>query len=461
MNRKMLNTAAAAIAIALSACMQVASAQETLTVMLSGVKEAKGSVRVGVCDDPKKPFPGFCSAYLGSAEAKAGETTVTITGMKPGTYALQMFHDLNDDGMLNFPAEGVAYGNDATYPPSFAAASVKVAGPTSTSARMLYAPGGAAAAAPTDPMFVVTLAGTVRMGATGVPAGPGITKIDVRDNGLYGELYAPTGKANLPAIIILGGSEGGLTIASTTAASFNRQGYAVLVLAYFAEVGLPRTLQSVPVEYFDKAIAWLKARPEVNPAKIGAIGGSRGSEAVLLMASRSRDVKAVMAFAPSGIMGGGVDPQNMMKPSAAWSLGGKDLPYVFPDLTRTGGDVLIAGLAVKPDAEIASELINGPILLISGEDDRLWPSTPLANQLVARLKAKGFKHGVEHLVYPGAGHYVFVGDPTGRPAPAPGSVSPAGPGGMSLGGTPEANYKAWTDSWPRVLKFFDDALKRN
>lgn len=61
-NRKMLNTAAAAVAIALSACMQVASAQETLTVMLSGVKRAKGSVRVGVCDDPKKPFPGFCSA---------------------------------------------------------------------------------------------------------------------------------------------------------------------------------------------------------------------------------------------------------------------------------------------------------------------------------------------------------------------------------------------------------------
>jgi dienelactone hydrolase/uncharacterized protein (DUF2141 family) len=452
-NRKLNNAAIAAIALGLPACMPAASAQETVTVTLSGVSEARGRVVVALCDDTTKVVPGCRGAYEGRADAKAGETMVTIPGVKPGAYAVQVYHDANSDGAFNFPAEGYAYGNEAAYPPTFAAASIKVSGPTTARTKMNYA-----AAAPTDPMYVVTLAGTVRMGATGMPASPGVTKTDVRDNGLYGELYAPTGKTNLPAIIVLGGSEGGLTSASTTAASFNRQGYAVLVLAYFAEVGLPRTLENIPVEYFDKAVSWLRARSEVNPAKIGAVGGSRGSEAVLLMASRNADIRAVMAFAPNGIMLKGIDPQAMTRDAAAWSLDGKALPYVFPDFTRTGLDMYTSVLKSKPGAEIASENINGPILLISGEDDKLWPSTPLANQVVARLKGLGFKHSVQHLSYPGAGHYVFAGDVSGRPAPQPGAAT-AAPGGMQLGGTPEANYHAWTDNWPKTLKFFDDALK--
>jgi uncharacterized protein len=450
MIRKLTSAAAAAIALGLPAY-----AQETVTVTLTGVNEARGRIVVALCDDTTRMVPGCFGAFAGQADAKAGETTVTIPGVKPGAYAVQVFHDANSDGAFNFPAEGYAYGNEAAYPPSFAAASIKVAGPTSARTKMNYA----AAAAPTDPMYVVTLAGTMRMGATGVPASPGVTKTDVRDNGLYGELYAPTGKTNLPAIIVLGGSEGGLTSASTTAASFNRQGYAVLVLAYFAEVGLPRTLENIPVEYFDKGIVWLKGRPEVNPAKIGAVGGSRGSEAVLLMASRNKDIKAVMVFAPNGIMLKGIDPQAMGRASSAWSLGGKELPYVFPDFSRTGLDMYTSVLRSKPGAEIASENINGPILLISGEDDQLWPSTPLANQVVARLKSKGFRHSVQHLSYPGAGHYVFAGDVSGRPAPQPGAAASATPGGMNLGGTPEGNFKAWTDNWPKTLKFFDDALK--
>lgn len=460
MIRRLINAVFAAIAVGLPALAYapVAAAQDTVTVTLANVNEAKGVVRIYLCDDPRT-FGGPCQGPEGSAEARAGETTIVITGVKPATYAMRAIHDANNDGALNFPAEGYAFGNDTPYPPTFASASIKVAGPTSTRARMTYA--SASTAAPSDPMVVITMAGPVRMGAKGAPAPDGVTKTDVRENGLYGAFYAPTAKTNLPTLIVLGGSEGGLTSASYTALSFVRQGYAVLALAYFAEVGLPRTLEGVPLEYFDTAIDWLKQRPEVNPSKIGAVGGSRGSEAVLLMASHNKDVKAVMAFAPGGLILPGIDLQDP-KTEAAWTLGGKDLPYVTLDYARHKPgtlDVYMPGLTAKPEAEIAVEKINGPILLISGDDDQLWPSTALANRITDRLKAKGFTHGFQHLVYPGAGHMVFSGDVSGRKPPTPGAPAAPAPGGMRLGGTPEANFKAWTDNWPKTLKFFDDALK--
>jgi hypothetical protein len=54
-------------------------------------------------------------------------------------------------------------------------------------------------------------------------------------------------------------------------------------------------------------------------------------------------------------------------------------------------------------ATIAVEKINGPIMMISGKDDKLWPASDLAEFAVQRLKVKCFKNAVHHLAYAGAG----------------------------------------------------------
>jgi dienelactone hydrolase len=102
------------------------------------------------------------------------------------------------------------------------------------------------------------------------------------------------------------------------------------------------------------------------------------------------------------------------------------------------------------------EKINGPMLLLSGRADALWPSTDMSERLVKRLQDKGFEHSVQHLSYEGAGHLVFVGDPT---RPAAQAMAKAPPNAM-LGGTSAANAAAWADNWPKTLAFFDKALKR-
>ena len=418
----------------------------TVSLTLKGVHSSQGNVMASLCDDPKAQFPGGCGPYRALAKATAGDTVVTFPGVKPGRYALQAFHDENGDFIPEVPPEGFAFGNGAPFPVSFEAATIQVTGDTRVEATMTY-PGGGAAPEPG--------------GSKGTAPPPGVTRADVRDGGLYGELYAPEHGARLPAIIVMGGSEGGLDVMSGMAISFARQGYAALALAYWKAPGLPQTLEGVPLEYFDRAVAWLKARPEVDPKAIGAIGWSRGSEAVLLLGSRNPDVHAVAAIAPSGIVWQGLNYADMRHVGAAWTAAGRPLPYVTPDGSayRPNGPMRPMFTAAFPDADrrpetaIPVERINGPILLISGEDDQLWPSSQMAGRIVARLQAKGFRHGVQNLVYPGAGHVAFAGAPDSAMAKALSRPSPM------LGGSAEADAKAWADNWPKALDFFKHALK--
>jgi hypothetical protein len=258
----------------------------------------------------------------------------------------------------------------------------------------------------------------------------------------------------------MGGSEGGLDIISGMAADFARQGYAALALAYWRAPGLPQTLELIPLEYFDRAVAWLEARPDVDPKAIGAIGWSRGSEAALLLASRNPDVRAVVAVAPSGIVWQGINYANGSS-QGAWTVGGKPLPFVHPLAAAYRPDsplkaVFLGAMAEAdqhPETAIPIERIHGPILFLSGDDDQLWPSGLMAERMMARLKAHRFGYSYAHLSYQGAGHVVFVGAPDGAMARAMGKPSPM------LGGSAEGDAKAWADDWPKVLAFYGKALK--
>jgi dienelactone hydrolase len=109
-------------------------------------------------------------------------------------------------------------------------------------------------------------------------------------------------------------------------------------------------------------------------------------------------------------------------------------------MERAGPDALAA-------AEIPVERIAGPVLLLSGTDDRLWPSRELSDAALRRLESRGHPHAHEHLSFPGAGHF-FFGPPYGGPFP---TALESGFGVFAGGGTPEANATAAAASWPRVL----------
>jgi hypothetical protein len=182
-------------------------------------------------------------------------------------------------------------------------------------------------------------------------------------------------------------------------------------------------------------------------------------------------VGPVVAFSPSGISWSGIGPGGPVG-SPAWTFRGDGIPFARTtaapaELLRPPGPDA-PPLALRPmfesaladptlwrDAEIAVECAKGPLLLVSGEDDAMWPATTMANMIERRAADRGFGHRVVHLHYAGAGH-TGAGVPT---LPAETEVRhPLTGGYYALGGTKPGNAAARKDSWPQVVSFLENSL---
>lgn len=368
----------------------------TVTVTVTGVRSASGRVTGSLCNEAPTVF---CSTYVARTSAADGQAVLRFTDVRPGRYALSTVHDEDGDGRTEIPPEGFAFGHNAASP-VFDSVAIVVASDFATAVTMTY-PG----------------AGPAPQGSRGAPPPAGVVRTEVREQGLYGQLYrseSMTGR--MPAVILLDGSNGGLDGVSTLAPAFAQRGIAALALAYFAELGLPQTLENIPLEYFDRALAVLRARDDVDGDRIGVFGVSKGAEAALLVAARNPAVRAVVGVGPSHVVWRGLNWADPAASDAAWTVNGAPLPFLSPDLALydPNGSQTPMFTAVldragdRPDVVIPAERINGPILLISGGDDRVWPSPLMAGRLVERLRKAGFAHPLESVVYPGVDHYVFV-----------------------------------------------------
>jgi uncharacterized protein (DUF2141 family) len=126
-------TKALTLGVLLAAGAVSARAQD-LEVTVRGVANDTGVVRVDVC--PKDTFLTPHCPYNASAPAHAGDVDVKVADVPPGHYAVQAFHDADNDGkfaqnFLGIPREGIGFSNDAritTSAPKFEAADVDLTG---------------------------------------------------------------------------------------------------------------------------------------------------------------------------------------------------------------------------------------------------------------------------------------------------------------------------------------------
>ncbi|HZO73243.1 MAG TPA: acyl-CoA thioesterase/bile acid-CoA:amino acid N-acyltransferase family protein [Ktedonobacteraceae bacterium] len=295
-----------------------------------------------------------------------------------------------------------------------------------------------------------------------------VVRVQVREQGLVGVLYHPAGSGPSPAIIILSGSDG--RIRERQAALLASHGFAALTLAYFNAEGLPKNLVHIPLEYFETAIHWLQAQSVVDGDKIGVIGLSRGGELALLLGATFPAIKAVVACSPSGLVQAGVDGNNYSR--SAWTHHGKPLQQAVVKITpllwlkliwqsiRVRAfpmrDMFLTTLKDRKhlnEATIAVENVQGPILLISSEDDQMWPATIFSHLVMKRLAEYHHLYPDQHLSYKDAGH--FVSFPYNYPFLPPLVKRIMG---LALGGTVEGAAASSADSWPRILAFFAENL---
>ena len=283
-------------------------------------------------------------------------------------------------------------------------------------------------------------------------------EIRLREGGLVGTFRTPEGRGPFPGVLALGGSDGG-----TPEYFLNLcvpEGFACLALAYWGTSDTQSTMVEIPLERIERGLRWLLSRDDViaEHGRAAVVGASRGGELALLVSATFPSlVGPVVAYTPSSVVWVGLDfaqPTGVARSS--WSYRGQPFSYlqfpanVAPALSERGLSMLPLSEAALDDqdavqrAAIATERAYGPLLLVSGGDDRVWAAGRMCRMIVDRMSRRGRANDVKHLHYPQAGHMLF---PYVRPSDA---LFPAYP--MDLGGTASDDLAAHMTAWAQVVE---------
>lgn len=285
-----------------------------------------------------------------------------------------------------------------------------------------------------------------------------------------GTICTPKAVERHPAILLLGGSEGG-DMMRFAAARFAGAGYVAASVAYFGAPGLPSQLAGIPVETVGTALDDIAKRPDVDPARIALFGISKGGELALLAASTYPQFKAVVAAVSSPFAWEGI-PRGPGAVGSSWTFAGKPVPFVaygskMAQLTmnayanqtpldlRVGYEASMQEHAAEiPAAMFHLERIAGPVMMLAADDDQLWNSDVQSQLGMTYLRDRhhAFADVYEH--YADAGHLFLFASPEQTV-----NHVKAGPMTLLMGGTPAGDQAAQRAAWPEVMRFLATALK--
>ncbi|KMQ63043.1 hypothetical protein ACM46_13960 [Chryseobacterium angstadtii] len=224
-------------------------------------------------------------------------------------------------------------------------------------------------------------------------------------------LYKPS--KNVRGLVVgFGGSEGGNAWASkrwkTVRDQFLDKGYAFLALAYFGSVNSPKQLDKIEIQDVHNTIDIAKSK--VPTDKIAVIGGSRGADLALLLGSYYSDISCIVGLSSShAVFPGNTDHFS----TSSWTFGGKELPFVpvneaavpfmMERKIRKAFEAMLQDKTAEEKSLIKVENIKAPVLLMSGTDDEICPSSEMSEKIIQRLKNKRFHYRYEHIEFKG-GH---------------------------------------------------------
>jgi len=225
------------------------------------------------------------------------------------------------------------------------------------------------------------------------------------------QLYLGT-MPNQPLVVGLGGSEGGNAWSSdywqSTREKFLEEGYAFLAIGYFGSPGTPDQLDRISIDAVYNTILEAAQDSLIDSKRIAVIGGSKGAELALLMASNFPAIKCVVGIVPCHAA---FPALTIMASTSSWMLHDREVPYIpMPwaavpsalsgDL-RGAFEIMLENTEAVEKSRIAVERINGPIMLISARNDEMWPSTEMSEEIVKSLKRSRFPFAYEHVAIEG------------------------------------------------------------
>lgn len=460
-----------------------ATRRRVVGAVLAGSAGAVGATR-GVAASSPSPRQADPSLHVPSETVPYDERfEVRVDGVEPGARVTLTAETTDREGdtwasFARFEADGDGVASpvtqapvEGTYEGTHPMGLVWSMRPTGAEKAVFVPPEG------THGVTITARRGDERLGRGTVTRrfGPADLVVEESPDGLVGALFRPAGEGPYPGVIALHGSGGDPD--EGTAVLLAAHGYAVFAPQYFGSPEpLPDVLAEVPVEYLARAREWMRGLSAVRDGKMGLVGASKGAEYALLAGATYDWVGAVAALAPSGVAWAGLTQGR--ERTSSWTRDGDPVPYVptaFPP--SVVADYLVSWpfgdpVSLRPtyevplervsqdrldEATIRVENIDGPVTLVAGGEDALWPSVRMGRIAAERLRENDHPHAVRYLTYPEAGHGIsFPYQPTTGL-----SAFPAFPPGTSLalGGSAAGLARAARESWPKVLSTLSEGLR--
>ena len=287
-----------------------------------------------------------------------------------------------------------------------------------------------------------------------------VTVRDLHTDGLVGRVLSPKReRLRGDAIIILPGAKPAL-FDGRIAYLLASRGHVVLDLAYFGTDGLPEQLQSVPIEYFSRAVDVLRRDYTGVSGDVAILAFGRATEAAAMLALQRDDIARLVLVSPSSVINAGERNGDLVE-QAAWTLGGAPLAFMHrtdgeedaiarqraPYKTRPRFDWRLAALASRDPARIAYDRIKSEIVLLACGGDEVWPSDRMANDIRDLARRSG-RDNVAVQILPGCGHDLGapIAPTTNRDFVAQNGVR------YTLGGTPESVWYGQRAAWSAILR---------
>ena len=335
---------------------------------------------------------------------------------------------------------------------------------------------------PVDPWLVtvaVDVAGVGRAQQTvrrrAAATGVGLEPVQV--DGLPGLLATPAGPApagGWPAVACFGGSEGGFASQAENAALLASHGYLALAACWVPEDEAAKQIASIPLERFTAALGFLRGHEAGDAGRLGAMAISRGAEGLLAAVSRLGGApQSLVLISPSSVSWQAMGSEGSVPDLPSWTVGGQPVPWLgvptgslMPQLIRNAWQIgpdtrshrptllrlrpayeegLHHGADMIDKAAIDAAALDCRLLVLTGDDDEVWPSDRMAADLLER---RG-RETDQHQRYADAGHLIRLGN---LPTDAQWT------GGIHLGGTRAGQAAAQRDAVPRVLAFWRETL---
>lgn len=250
---------------------------------------------------------------------------------------------------------------------------------------------------------------------------------------LAGTLTLPTGvQGRVPAVLLLTGSGAqdrdeaipgmeGYRPFRQIADTLSRRGIAVLRLDDRGIGGSGGSLSSTPLAAFAAdaraAVAFLRARPEVDARRVAIVGHSEGAYVGPMVAASDTALRALaLLAAPSRPGRALVDYQQRYGIESDSTI-----PVAERDSVLRASDTAMDSMAassawlrslLEHDPVPVARRLRAPVLILQGATDRQVPAAQ-AEELAAAIRAGGNRR-VTVRVFPGINH-LFLPDPGGDP----------------------------------------------